>query len=229
VTLALAAWVSSAGPVGIFRRTDWSGDRFETKAPGQDFSEGSNVAPRGITRTFATETSEWFVNLVAWTLYAVVAGVVLVILVAIARALWARWTERQAVPEQDAVSIEVLPEVLLQGAVEREELMARGTSANAVVGCWVRLEESIEATGVRGDPARTSTELVTTVLGRFDVDRAALGELAVLYREARFSHHDLTEEHRRRAVDALARVHADLRKAAAAQARARGAGMTARS
>jgi hypothetical protein len=41
-------------------------------------------------------------------------------------------------------------------------------------------------------------------------DTSAVSALAELFREARFSEHELTEEQRGRAVDLLGRIHASL-------------------
>ena len=59
---------------------------------------------------------------------------------------------------------------------------------------------SVAATGLPRDPAETSTEFTERVIGTWDVDRLRLGDLAALYREARFSVHELDEAHRDRAI-----------------------------
>ena len=82
----------------------------------------------------------------------------------------------------------------------------------------MQLEAEVAAAGLRQDSSRTSTEVVATVLREYDVDEAALRDLAALFREARFSAHELTEAHRARARDALTIVHVDLRRAAAKEA-----------
>jgi hypothetical protein len=56
------------------------------------------------------------------------------------------------------------------------------------------------------------------VLSNYPVARDAIDELAALYREARFSRHELGEHQRDRAVAALRRLHADLATRAAADA-----------
>ncbi len=55
------------------------------------------------------------------------------------------------------------------------------------------------------------------MIGTWEVDQTRLGDLAALYREARFSVHPLDEGHRRRAIDDLAVLHSDLERVAQAQ------------
>ena len=66
------------------------------------------------------------------------------------------------------------------------------------------------AAGLPRSRHETSAEFVVRVLHRLDLDPRAIGELAALYREARFSDHQLGEEARERARAALERLHADL-------------------
>jgi hypothetical protein len=106
----------------------------------------------------------------------------------------------------------ILPEAVLRGAEEGEELLSTGTPANAVVAAWVALETAVRSAGIREDDSLTSTELVTTVLRSYSVERAPLDTLAALYREARFSTHPVGEDMRLRAREALQQVQADLRR-----------------
>ena len=67
--------------------------------------------------------------------------------------------------------------------------------------------------GVRRNPADTSTELTERVLATCHVEPAAIAALAALYREARFSDHEMGEDARRAAIEALDAVHDSLRSA----------------
>jgi hypothetical protein len=78
------------------------------------------------------------------------------------------------------------------------------------VACWLRLEASVIAAGVERRPSDTSTELVQRVLGDHQVNPKSLAVLAWLYREARFSDHEMTEAERATAISALDQVHAGL-------------------
>lgn len=110
-----------------------------------------------------------------------------------------------------------VPDELLGGAGKRLELLETGEPRNAIVAAWLDLERAAGETGLPRDPAETSTEYTARVIGTWEVDQSRLGDLAALYREARFSVHPLDEGHRRRAIDDLAVLHADLERVAQAQ------------
>ncbi|WP_076259062.1 DUF4129 domain-containing protein [Intrasporangium flavum] len=109
-----------------------------------------------------------------------------------------------------------VPEELLAGARAGIDLLLTGEPRNAIVAAWLALETSAAATGLPRDPAETSTEYTARVIGTWAIDRDRLADLAALYREARFSVHDLGEIHRDRAVADLRVLSADLERVAAA-------------
>jgi hypothetical protein len=92
--------------------------------------------------------------------------------------------------------------------------LRRGSPRNAIVECWLLLEAAVIDAGVERRPADTSTELTERVLAEHEVDAAAIAQLAGLYREARFSDHEMSEPSRRAAIDALDRVHHSLHRGA---------------
>jgi hypothetical protein len=216
-TLLLAAWVSAAGPVGVFARRDFSGP--EAKAPGENYGSDPTISAtnQGLQRADVRASDPLLVSLVSFAMKLVLAVVVIVVLVAVGRALRDRWATRE-VSSDDLETVDVLPEVLLEGAREGQQLLARGTPANAVIAAWVALEDAVRSAGVRDDDSRTSAELVTTVLRSYRVDRAPLDTLAGLYREARFSRHPVAEAHRELAREALTQVQTDLRRTVAQRA-----------
>jgi hypothetical protein len=93
----------------------------------------------------------------------------------------------------------------------RESLSTVMDAHDAVIAAWLALERAIAEAGVRRDPSRTTLEFVTAVLADLDLDRAALDELAALYRRALFDPEPLREEARDRARTLLDRLTADLR------------------
>lgn len=124
-------------------------------------------------------------------------------------------------PVPTPVSVPALPEVpqelLGQAATDRRTALAEGEPRNAIVACWVQLQESLERAGILAQPWQSPTEYVTAVLSRWSVQPSALAQLAAGYREARFSDHPIDEAARARAIDALDQVHADLQSAAEAR------------
>lgn len=95
-------------------------------------------------------------------------------------------------------------------------LRAEVPPRNAIVACWLQLEEDVAASGLARETWETSVEYSTRVVAAGSVDRGPIEALAALYREARFSEHLMGEEHRRAAADALGRVRASLEPAAVA-------------
>lgn len=121
--------------------------------------------------------------------------------------------------EQDHTELDDEPvgdrELLLEatGEAARARVLAEGDPRNAVVACWVALEDAAERGGMLRDPAETSAEFTRRVLATWSVDEPTLDELAALYREARFSRREITPDHRDRAVAAMESVHDQLRHA----------------
>ena len=150
-----------------------------------------------------------------------IVGVLLaaVVVVAIVRAArgWRGLRLRPGRPRRATGPIDALPEVpattadLEVDVDAARAVLAHGTPRNAIVACWMRLEHDAAAAGLVRATAETSAEFVERVVATASVDPAPIGELAALYREARFSRHDLDDGHRARAVAALDRVALALR------------------
>jgi hypothetical protein len=153
-------------------------------------------------------------ELITGFLQLVLAALALIAAGSLLRHLWRRrpdfdWGRRSA--PDDFLLLDDLADVLVADAEAQHAVLRTGAARNAIVECWLRLETAVEAAGIEHDPALTSAELTSHVLGRFDVDPAAIGRLAALYREARFSTHRLGEPQRAAAIEALDALHAGLR------------------
>lgn len=109
-------------------------------------------------------------------------------------------------PADEEVGEDAVAEALDAGMA----VLATGSPRNAVVAAWVALEEAAGRAGVVGEPADTATDLVRRMLAAHPVDREMLERLAMLYREARFSGHELTERHRTEARRCLERLRFQL-------------------
>ncbi|WP_404381762.1 DUF4129 domain-containing protein [Knoellia locipacati] len=207
-TLLLAAWVSGAGPIAAFTTPGLS--------PPTDEEFGELVEPgtgdrrtTGNERVRRVEDNELIANVVAWTLRVVLVAIVVVIVALVVRAVL-RQLRRDPVTPKDEVAAPVLPDVLLAGVRESEAHLDRGTSSEAVINAWLTLERTAGEVGIDDDLSRTPTELVAAVLADYDVDRPAIQRLANLYREARFSAHEIGEGQREAAREALRSVREDL-------------------
>lgn len=146
----------------------------------------------------------------------VVLGALLLLLLWLAiasmRSLIRRWREQRRVRREGPlpdVDDAVLDSVA-QATRRQQQRILEGTPANAIVACWVDLEHAVAAAGVQRRPSETSAELTIRVLDALDVDQPSLRTLGALYREARFSAHPLTEQHRASARDALVTLHRSL-------------------
>ena len=149
---------------------------------------------------------------VAWAIVALVAS-------------WIRNRRRRprAVPDREFAVLPdgELPVVELDVEAQLAAL-AHGSPRNAIVACWLRLEDDVAAAGLPRHVAETSAEFTTRVLASYALDPSAVIELAALYREARFSLHTMEQADRDRALVALRNVHSSLDHAARASARPAG-------
>jgi hypothetical protein len=95
-------------------------------------------------------------------------------------------------------------------AGEQETLLREGDPRNAIVAAWHHFEVQGDRAGVARRASETSSEYGLRILDLAAADNGAVNRLAELYREARFSDHPVTEEHRARALAALADVRRSL-------------------
>lgn len=91
-------------------------------------------------------------------------------------------------------------------AEEQLRLLLEGQPRNAIVACWHRFEVQAVDAGLARHPWETSSEFALRLLERADIDPAPVSRLLELYREARFSQHDLDEDDRDAAAAALRQI-----------------------
>jgi hypothetical protein len=101
------------------------------------------------------------------------------------------------------------PEVTFDEEAQLDALR-HGSPRNAIVECWLQMEHDVALAGWPKHAAETSTEYTTRVLASTSLDSSAVHDLAALYREARFSRHELDQGHRERAVTAVLLIHGAL-------------------
>lgn len=221
--LTVLLWSSSSGaPLVSEPQGSWGPPRAQTgELP--ELPELEGVEPDGEPEQSRPRSLDWMVDLAtALFLMAVLATVLLLV----------RWLARQRVEEQERRVREGDEELvaLLEatGDEVRWQALSEGDPRNGVVACWVALEEAVQRAGLRRNRSETAAELTARVLSRWEVDPQAIRDLSDAYREARFSRHPVTEEQREAAVDALERIHADLRRRVQAEEEARAAEEAAR-
>lgn len=105
------------------------------------------------------------------------------------------------------------PEELAEAVDEGLATIERGPVSDAIIACWVRVEDAAEQAGMPVRATETSTEFVDRVLGSYGAREPVLRKLSALYREARFSAHTMTEQSRNDARDCLREISADLGRA----------------
>jgi hypothetical protein len=214
--LALLTVVTASGPVQVLSA---SGSATGTGTP----SPPPSAPPTSPTAT--TPTTGPFADLsqlpslppaVVAVIQLVVAGLCLWIVYLILRYAWrnAPRMSSRTVPLRPLQPLPALPDELVDTADARLALLKEGEPRNAIVACWVDLEDSASAAGLPRHPAETAAEYTIRVLHTWDIAPAALGGLAELYREARYSRHPVTEEHRARAIERLTTVQQDLQRVA---------------
>jgi hypothetical protein len=102
-----------------------------------------------------------------------------------------------------------LPAGLARTAREQAATLRRAdprSSGDAVVACWLRLEDVAARAGRRRRPSQTPTQFTVGVLERVTDDRDAVAELLGLYHRARFGSRPLPDDAAARAAAALTRI-----------------------
>jgi hypothetical protein len=85
-----------------------------------------------------------------------------------------------------------------------------GRARDAVVACWLELEQAAAAGGSRRHPAQTPTEFTTALLARHAADPEATARLLRLYHRARFGSAPLDDAAADEAAQCLRRIAATL-------------------
>ena len=215
--LVLVTWAASIGPGQLISGGDVPrADELETTVPAQP--EPSGAPTLGGDRDPSRGDSSGLVRVVAFILQGLVVALLVYAGVRLTRRLRQGWRRRPREPDPGAVEFEVLDAAaevraaMDDDAAEQRALLAEpGEPRNAIVACWHRFELQAIAAGVERHHWQTTAEFVLDALDLAGADSGAVVRLADLYREARFSDHPLTDDHRRAALDALDAVHASMR------------------
>lgn len=211
VAVAIAAWVSTAPFVPVLRGAVERPPTAQRVEPPR-LDNGAGGRREDLQQATGLGTAATTFIYVVLTLFA------LALLAIIWRSAQQRRRLRDAVPvATEPAAAETFDDIdadvardLSRTAQSGLSILEQGMPRDAIVRCWMMLEEAVAMTGFERNPALTSEEFTAAVLTRYAVRSAAIAELAGLYREARFSSHALGEPHRRRAVQALNAVRDDL-------------------
>lgn len=211
--LLVAVWVASAGPTLDWSPNDGTGD----PAPAQTQSAEQTPLEQRCADSDCERSDGDSLDALMVGFFVVAGVLLLVVIIALFRSR-ATLRPRRLRPSSLAPPGEALPDVAEAVRDDAEhQYVALRTDAprNAIVACWVRLEDAVLSAGLTIRGSETSSELTQRVLATYVVDDSAITNLASLYREARFSRHEITEDMRGEAIDALGRLHESLATPAA--------------
>ncbi len=205
----LFAAITTAGPVPLADGPPDLLERIEARPQVIDVEADTEVAEPDEREE--TEPSPVIEAIVRGVFYAVLTvGAVLAAAYIWRNRMSLAWTRRGRRPAADFGVLADVASTISADADTQRAVLRRGRPRDAIVECWLRLEAAVADAGVERRPADTSTELIERVLAGHRVDPAAIAQLAALYREARFSDHDMDEGARQAAIVALDTVHAGL-------------------
>jgi hypothetical protein len=174
------------------------------------------VAEPRETRPTSQDAPPLWIKVLSWAfvlgVLAMIVGVLvyLALLVRDQRGTRTRRAAREAVEFTTLDGPTRLAEAITSDAEQQDELLRDGDPRNAIVAAWQRFEVQGASVGVGRRSWETSSEYALRILDLVAADSGAVNRLAGLYREARFSDHPLTEEHRSRALEALAGIRRSL-------------------
>ena len=173
------------------------------------------VAPIEVGTEISQQDAGGLPDVVAAALWLMFYALAITITALVIRFVWRhrpnfRWPHRDGPPPAFDVLDEVVAATIAADAEAQHAALRTGAPRNAIVECWLRLEQAVVDAGVAPVASDTSAEFTQRVLAAQDVDPDALLTLATLYREARFSHHVMTEGARVSAIDALTALHTSL-------------------
>ena len=215
----LVSWAAVSGPV---RAPEKTGPPPSYVVPSPSESTGSpspSVSPSPPSTRERPTSQGLDLSWIRYVVLVVLAAGLLLLLVRLLRRLVRGWRELPDTdPRADRGEIGLLPgadelaKALADDRARQLSAVDQGSARNGIVAAWGRLEEITAASGLPRKGWETSAEFTVRMLHGLDLDPRAAAELSELYRQARFSAHDVDEEQRDRARAALGRLHDDVRQ-----------------
>ncbi|WP_134764525.1 DUF4129 domain-containing protein [Nocardioides sp. 1609] len=214
LVLLLGVWAATAGPDDAFRSDGPDPDRITTSAPTAPPSTSAPAPPAADDDGALDDSDAGWLAVVLGGVIFLAAALVVLAAVALAQSGLRRLRAPAPAPAprdrrpDDDPDLTVVDAVTRDADVQREILATGGTTPrNAIVECWHRFEVQADRAGIPREPWETSSEFTLRLLDLAGADGHAVARLAELYREARFSEHEVGEEHRVAALEALRRIH----------------------
>lgn len=116
------------------------------------------------------------------------------------------WRTGSLVPAETPLDRDDLADAVDEGLA----VIEHGPVSDAIIACWVRVEDAAARAGLQLHATETSSEFADRVLASYGVGEPVLRRMSALYREARFSGHPMGEQARTDARACLRRISADL-------------------
>ncbi|HEY3017172.1 MAG TPA: DUF4129 domain-containing protein [Nocardioides sp.] len=212
--VVISSWAARVGPTGVFDGPGLERIRSEPSSPPTSPTESADALPPAA----GGHPGSWrWLEVVGTILMIGFGAVVAWVLFRVARWAWEAWQARRRREEAaEEIEFDVLDSpARLAAELERQaqrqrDLLAAGSPRNGIVACWAEFEVAAGRIGLARQPWQTAAEFTLQVLELVEADSGAVGRLADLYREARFSEHQVDELHREAARRALAQIHRSL-------------------
>jgi hypothetical protein len=238
--MVLVAWATLVGPDEVFtgpgRSPHTMTPTTQTCTPSATPSPGATTPPAGEQDTESLPECEapdnslneardlvrqadppLWLKILVWTFeFLLLAGMLALAIFTViqARDLARRRTrfggEREAAEFATLAEPARLAAAITEDAAEQDHLLRDGEPRNAIVATWLRFEVQGASAGVPRRAWETSSEYAIRILDVVAADAGAVNRLAGIYREARFSAHPITEDHRAAAIEALAAIRRSL-------------------
>ncbi|MBS2938984.1 DUF4129 domain-containing protein [Nocardioides sp. J2M5] len=183
----------------------------------RDYCEPPDTSVEDARRMVEGTDVPLVLKILVWTVEALIVLGMLAFVGWVLLALRDAWQRRAGREREPAdLDFETLSEparlaaAMTEDARGQDELLRDGEARNAIVAAWARFEVQGARAGSPRQAWETSAEYTLRILDLVEADAGAVHRLASLYREARFSEHPITEEHREAALDALAEIRRTL-------------------
>jgi hypothetical protein len=207
--LLLVVMAARSGPSGVIHGTPHD-PLFQPPRPSVSHSTGQHHGPNSTTSLPHGGSSIPGATVIGAILRYALFGYLLLLIFR-----GARWlvedlqSRRRREPRPEDIVFDVLAdpapliEEMRRDADDQLELLLFGSPRNAIVATWDRFEEQAERVGAARKLWETPSEFTLRLLDAVLADASAVSRLSALYREARFSEHEITEHNRQSAVEAL--------------------------
>lgn len=208
-------WGALVGPDAVFTGPGPTPSTVITSADEPPPEDGLREEAERVVRD--TEPPAWLRVLVWLFEIVVLLGMLLVaaFLLRAAREAWRRRSERRR-PVAEHRDFDLLDEpaaardAIREDVAEQDAALRGGSPRNGIVAAWHRFEVQAGRAGLARKSWETSSEFALRLLDLAGAPPATVTALAELYREARFSDHDLDETARQRAIELLAEMRSGL-------------------